>query len=265
MLKNFCSNYGNESCFTSKCKNGMCKSIFSFFLFSIFELCNWQWQRWNLEGTTNRFLNKRMNSLFFVLVRPLWVHNGGVTAWPNQSRDRPWLLALLENNKEKKSSYFFRCEKEGGHLFKELCQEALQIDYPYKFLRTNLLTLENSSTLGWNWVSNLEEQPYIHAPPFSRDFCTKIPFYNSTDIEGIDYLLTRTNSPERHLKILPHWNQIWSSILISTLLQFHKILQKHKAMKKLHFLLCAMLNHTQIKAIVRVSFSCVIISNVPHS
>ena len=96
------------------------------------------------RGTTNRFLNKRVNSLFFVLARPLSTYNGGVTAWPNQSRDRR-LLALLENNKEKKSSYFFRCEKEGGHLFKELCQEALQIDYPYKFLRTNLLTLENSS------------------------------------------------------------------------------------------------------------------------
>ena len=56
---------------------------------------------------------------------------------------------LLENNKEKKSSYFFRCEKEGGHLFKELRQEALQIDYPYKFLRTNLLTLENSNENFW--------------------------------------------------------------------------------------------------------------------
>ena len=64
---------------------------------------------------------------------------------------------------------------------------------------------------------------------------------------------------------LPNWNKIWSSILISILLQFHKILRKHKAIKKLYFLLFAMLNHTQIKAIVRVSFSCVIISNVPHS
>ena len=98
-----------------------------------------------LEGRDNKSVFEQESELsFFVLARPLSTYNGGVTAWPNQSRDRR-LLALLENNKEKKSSYFFRCEKEGGHLFKELCQEALQIDYPYKFLRTNLLTLENSS------------------------------------------------------------------------------------------------------------------------
>ena len=191
MLKNFCSNYGNESCFTSKCKNGMCKSIFFFLSFFNFRIVQLAMAALEL-GRDNKSVFEQENELsFFVLVRPLWVHNGGVTAWPNQSRDRPWLLALLENNKEKKSSYFFRCEKEGGHLFKELCQEALQIDYPYKFLRTNLLTLENSSTLGWNWVSNLEEQPYTHAPPFLRDLCTKIPFYNTTDIEGIDYLLVQ--------------------------------------------------------------------------
>ena len=148
-----------------------CASLFFFFL-SFFNFRIVQLAMAVLElGRDNKSVFEQENELsFFVLVRPLWVDNGGVTAWPNQSRDRPWLLALLENNKEKKSSYFFRCEKEGGHLFKELCQEALQIDYPYKFLRTNLLTLENSSTLGWNWVSNLEEQPYTHAPPFLTRF-----------------------------------------------------------------------------------------------
>ena len=111
------------------------------FPFSIFEMYTAAMQ----AGRDNKSVFEQESELsFFVLVRPLWAYNGGVTAWPNQSRDRR-LLALLENNKEKKSSYFFRCEKEGGHLFKELCQEALQIDYPYKFLRTNLLTLENSS------------------------------------------------------------------------------------------------------------------------
>ena len=142
-------------------------------------------------GRDNKSVFEQENELsFFVLVRPLWMHNGGVTAWPNQSRDRPWLLALLENNKEKKSSYFFRCEKEGGHLFKELCQEALQIDYPYKFLRTNLLTLENSSTLGWIWVSIIKNGGAILKSMrlhFHEIFCTKI----HSDIEGIDYLFVQ--------------------------------------------------------------------------
>jgi len=40
----------------------------------------------------------------------LSLDNGGVTAWPNQSRVH---VVLLENNKEEKSSYFFRCEKGG--------------------------------------------------------------------------------------------------------------------------------------------------------
>ena len=110
------------------------KTVCSFFLFRLG--CFFQFLRANKSVFEQESL--------FVHVRLLWRDNGGVTAWPNQSRDRR-LLALLENNKEEKSSYFFRCEKEGGHLFKELCQEALQIDYPYKFLRTNLLTLENSS------------------------------------------------------------------------------------------------------------------------
>ena len=52
----------------------------------------------------------RESTPFFVLVRLLSLDNGGVTAWPNQSRVH---VVLLENNKEEKSSYFFRCEKGG--------------------------------------------------------------------------------------------------------------------------------------------------------
>ena len=101
-----------------------------------------------LAGTTNRFLNKRVNSLFCAcapIVNIQWtVWQRGQISQETESMTFAVVLPeqLLENNKEKKSSYFFRCEKEGGHLFKELRQEALQIDYPYKFLRTNLLTLE---------------------------------------------------------------------------------------------------------------------------
>ena len=138
--------------------------FFSFFL-SFFNFRIVQLAMAVLElGRDNKSVFEQENELsFFVLVRPLWVDNGGVTAWPNQSRDRPWLLALLENNKEKKSSYFFRCEKEGGHLFKELRQEALQIDYPYKFLRTNLLTLENSSLKFINATWLFTKLRLIHA------------------------------------------------------------------------------------------------------
>ena len=125
--------------------------------------------RWKLQNRINDFsrdnksvFEQESELSFFVLARPLSTYNGGVTAWPNQSRDRR-LLALLENNKEKKSSYFFRCEKEGGHLFKELRQEALQIDYPYKFLRTNLLTLENSSLKFINATWLFTKLRLIHA------------------------------------------------------------------------------------------------------
>ena len=87
-----------------------------------------------------------------MLVRLLSLDNGGVTAWPNQSRVH---VVLLENNKEEKSSYFFRCEKGGmtspmpffhfGSYPKEQAvglgqggggEAALPMDYPpYKFHR----------------------------------------------------------------------------------------------------------------------------------
>ena len=120
-------------------------------------------------GTTNRFLNKRVNSLFCAcapIVNIQWtVWQRGQISQETESMTFAVVLPeqLLENNKEKKSSYFFRCEKEGGHLFKELCQEALQIDYPYKFLRTNLLTLENSSLKFINATWLFTKLRLIHA------------------------------------------------------------------------------------------------------
>ena len=63
-----------------------------------------------------------------------------------------------------------------------------------------------------------------------------------------NWLLTRTNSSERHLKILPNWNQIWSSILISILLQFHKILRIHKQWKNciFYFVQCWIIHKSKL-------------------
>ena len=90
-----------------------CASLFFSFFLSFFNFRIVQLAMAVLElGRDNKSVFEQENELsFFVLVRPLWVDNGGVTAWPNQSRDRPWLLALLENNKEKKARIFSGVKK----------------------------------------------------------------------------------------------------------------------------------------------------------